>query len=131
MSDAPDLTTGQLAARLRRLCVDAHPDEAAERLSHALEERRVELRPDPAGSGHIFAFDLDPLRAAEGVGRVDKLARSLKVDGETRTLNQLRADVFRLCCATAAIPPIPAAGRLPTSPSISRPSSDWRTGPAS
>ncbi len=94
LADAPQLTTGQLSARLRRLCVEVNADDAAQRLEQATEQRRVELRPDPSGTGHVFAFDLDPVRASEAMSRVDRLARSLKAAAESRTMDQLRADVF-------------------------------------
>lgn len=94
LADAPRLTTGQLAARLRRLCLEVDPDDAADRLDSAHQERRVELRADPAGTGHLFAYDLDPVRAAQAMDRVDRLARSVNVAGEGRTIDQLRADVF-------------------------------------
>ncbi len=78
LPDAPQLTTGQLAARLRRLCVEVDPDDAAERYEHATDQRRVEILPNPEGTAQLLASDLDPLRTAQAMNRVDRLARSLK-----------------------------------------------------
>ncbi len=91
---APRLTTGQLAALLRRLCLETDPDDAANRYETAREGRRVEHQPTPEGTGHIVGLHLDPIRSSQAMSRIDQLARSLRVHGETRTMDQLRADVF-------------------------------------
>src|SRR5262249_1303270 len=62
---------------------------------------------------HLSAYDdttaclsgvyLPPAKAAAAFERVDAIARGLKNDGETRTLDQLRADVF--CDLLAGISP--------------------------
>jgi hypothetical protein len=59
-----------------------------------VEERRVWAELSDAGTAEITAFGLDPVRVARAMDRIDRLARSLRTDGEERTIDQLRADVF-------------------------------------
>lgn len=92
--DAQDLTTGQLAARLRKLCVAVDPDEATERYRTAVADRRVVAEPTSDGTAHLLAFDLPPDQVAAVTHRINRLARSLRRSGERRTMDQLRADVF-------------------------------------
>ncbi|MDJ0953216.1 MAG: DUF222 domain-containing protein [Acidimicrobiia bacterium] len=87
-------TTGQLHARLRRLCLETDPDEAASRYEHAVEQRRVSTQADESGTAHLFGIDLPPHRLAAGMKRIDDLAKSLRRPGETRSIDQLRADVL-------------------------------------
>ena len=91
---APDLTTGQLAARLRRLCIDADPDEAQRRYEDAVAERRVVAEPTDSGTANLLGLDLPPHRVAAVTRRVNRIARSLRSPSESRTMDQLRADVL-------------------------------------
>jgi len=98
-------TTGQLRARLRRLCMQVDSDAAADRYRQALTRRRVVLRGTEEGTAHLGGFDLPPGRAAEARDRIEALARRLRRDGETRSLDQLRADVYLdLLCGTLPTP---------------------------
>jgi hypothetical protein len=90
---APDLTTGQLTACLKRLAVEADPDEATHRYEHAVDERRVVLEPSDDGTAHLHLLDLPPDRAGRIRNRIDAAARTLRSPQETRTMDQLRADV--------------------------------------
>ena len=94
LEDAPSLTTGQLAERLRRLCIQADPESAAGRYRDALGERRVVTEASPDGTAHLLGLDLPPDRVAAVARRIDRLARSLGGDGDPRTIDQRRADVF-------------------------------------
>ena len=91
---APNLTTGQLAARIRRLCVDIDPEDAVDRYEQAIQYRRVVLQPSETGAAVLLAIDLPVDRATAAANRINALARSLKTAHETRSLDQLRADVF-------------------------------------
>jgi hypothetical protein len=91
---ATRLTTGQLGALLRRVCVKADPDDAAVRYGEAVDGRRVVVEPSVDGTAHLFGWDLPPHRAEAAMRRIADLARSLKTGDETRTLDQIRADVF-------------------------------------
>jgi hypothetical protein len=88
------LTTGELAARIRRLCIETAPTEAEDRYRHAVDGRRVVMEPSQDGTAHLLAMDLPPQRVAAVTRRINKLARNLRGSDETRTMDQLRADVF-------------------------------------
>jgi len=90
---APELTTGQLTALLRRLAVEADPADAVVRYESAVDGRRVVLDAGVDGTAHLYLMDLPPDRAARIRHRLDIAARSLKTAGEMRTMDQLRADV--------------------------------------
>lgn len=98
LPNAPNLTTGQLAARLDRLRMEIEPDEAQERYEHAVNDRRVVMEPTPAGTANLYAFDLPPDRASALMRRLNRAARSLRNNGDQRSMDQLRADVFLDLC---------------------------------
>jgi hypothetical protein len=99
--DAPSLTTGQLRARIRRLCVEVDPDDAACRYDDAVENRRVVAEPTDSGAANLLGLDLPPDRVSAATDRINRIARSLRGGGETRTMDQLRADVYLdLLCGT-------------------------------
>lgn len=94
IDDAPNLTTGQLAAKIRRACIEVAPEEAEERYAIALDDRRVTTRPSDDGTAHIYAMDLPPDAVASATRRINDIAKSLRTEGETRSMDQLRADIF-------------------------------------
>jgi len=91
---APNQTTGQLAARLRRLCVDHNPADAKDRYLTALEQRRLTAVQTPDHTANLYGTDLPPDRVSAARHRINRIARQLRRRGEARTLDQLRADVF-------------------------------------
>jgi hypothetical protein len=93
--DAPSLTTGELRARLRTLCIKTDPDEAKDRYETAVENRRVVIEPTDAGTANLHAYDLPADEAAAIGNRIHAEAKSLHgTNGETRTMDQLRADLL-------------------------------------
>lgn len=99
---APTLTSGQLRARLRRLRIDADPDAAEDRYRRGVEDRMVAVGANDDGTATLSGYQLPPDRVAEARDRIERIVRSLKTDGELRTLDQLRADVYLdLLCGTA------------------------------
>ena len=94
IDEASELTTGQLSARLRRLCIEAQPEEAEDRYRTAVEQRSVSTQPTTDGTTHLFAMDLPPDRVAAAMANINRQARDLRRAGETRTMDQLRADVL-------------------------------------
>jgi hypothetical protein len=94
LGEAPRLTTGQLAARLRRLTVSIDAEDAAKRLHHGLEERRVIGEANPDGTANLLALNLPPETVAAMLERVKRLAKGAKTKGDERTIDQIRADVF-------------------------------------
>ena len=91
---APQLTTGQLAARIRRLCIEVDPSEAETRYEDAFAQRRLVDQANETGTGNLLGLDLAPHRVAAARNRINHLARSLKTKTETRTMDQLRVDVY-------------------------------------
>jgi hypothetical protein len=107
IEDAPRLTGGQLAARIRRLCIESSPRDAARRYEDAVTQRRVVGEPTGSGTGNLLGLDLPPEGVAAATRRIAYLARRLRTREETRTIDQLKADVFLdLLCGTG-----PPAGR--------------------
>jgi hypothetical protein len=94
LPEAPSLTTGELRARLRKLCIDTDPDNAAKRRRQALEERRVVAFPDPDGTADLLGLNLPGDRTAAIVDRIARIARKTKTADDPRTIDQVRADIF-------------------------------------
>ena len=89
---ASELTTGQLRALLRKLCLVADPEDTKTRLERAVEDRRVVLEATTSGSANLLLLDLPPDVAAAARERIDFLARRLpSYDG--RSMDKRRADV--------------------------------------
>ncbi|MPZ53832.1 MAG: DUF222 domain-containing protein [Acidimicrobiia bacterium] len=93
LSEASRLTTGQLRARVKGLCIEADTDDAKTRYDDALGERRIVTEPTDSGTADLLLLNAAPHRVEEAYRHIDYLARSLRTDGETRTIDQLRADV--------------------------------------
>lgn len=93
LDDAARLTTGQLRARLARCVMEADPDGSASSFEAGLEDRKVTIRANPDFTANLTLGSVDPIGAATAMTHIDGLARALKVDGDTRTLDQVRADV--------------------------------------
>ncbi|GMQ85747.1 MAG: HNH endonuclease signature motif containing protein [Acidimicrobiia bacterium] len=91
---APHLTTGQLRARIDRLCLEADPEAAQERYDYAVENRRVVTERTDTGTANLLGLELPPHRVAAIARRINHLARTLKTTDETRTMDQLRADIY-------------------------------------
>jgi hypothetical protein len=94
LDQAGGWTTGQLRARLQRLVLAADPQAAARRAKQAITGRRVQARLTDAGSGELCGHDLPPERVAAAMERLTAIARAAKNDGDTRRIDQLRADVL-------------------------------------
>jgi hypothetical protein len=106
LPDAPNLTTGQLGARLETLRMKVEPEEARERYEHTVSERRVFMEPTPAGTANLRAFDLPPDRAPAVVKHLNRAARALRNEGDDRSMDQLRTEVLLdLCTGGAADSP--------------------------
>jgi hypothetical protein len=93
ITDAPHLTTGQLAEHVKELAIEANPAEAEDRYHHTVDQRRVVAQPTVAGAADLAIYDAPPDRVAAAMRRINHLARSHRRQGETRTMDQLRADV--------------------------------------
>ncbi|MDA2979650.1 MAG: DUF222 domain-containing protein, partial [Actinomycetota bacterium] len=91
---APNLTTSQLTARIAKLAIQADPYEADKRYTNASDGRRVYMEPTIDGTANLYAFGLSPDRVSAVSSRINTMALSLKREGEDRTMDQIRADVF-------------------------------------
>lgn len=90
---APRLTTGQLAAWIRRLCVDNDPAKATDRYERAVDDRRLWIEQTVDGTGNVHLLDI-PIDKAKAIGRrVNKHMISLQRTGDDRNHDQLRADI--------------------------------------
>lgn len=92
--DAPYLTTGQLRALLHRLCITVDPEHAARTYEDAVIRRRVVAEPNSDGTATLSGFDLPPDRVEAAMNFINRLAKTLAVAGEGRTVDQLRADIM-------------------------------------
>lgn len=91
---APDLTTGQLGARISKLCIQANPDEAKDRYDTAHTDRRIVIQPTDSGTVNLMGYDLPPDEVAAIMSKVNRAAMDLHgTSEEHRTMDQLRADI--------------------------------------
>jgi hypothetical protein len=88
------MTTGQLAARIRKLCIEANPQEAEIRYRSAAADRKLIAAPTVDGTANLLGLNLPPDRVVAVSHRINAIAKSLRGTGETRTMDQLRADVY-------------------------------------
>jgi len=100
---AEEWTASQLRSRLTKAVLDADPAAAKTRYERSVEQRRLSLTANDDTTACLSGIFLPAAKVAAGFERVDAIARGLKRDGETRTLDQLRADVF--CDLLAGISP--------------------------
>ncbi len=93
LGDAAGLTTGQLKARLRKLCMDADPDAARERYEGSVADRRFVIQANDSGTANILNLDVPP-HVANSIGRwIHREAIKLRNIGDSRTMDQLRSDI--------------------------------------
>jgi hypothetical protein len=92
--EALEMNPRQLSDFVRRLVLEIDPDGAEERCRRRREERRIHLSHEEDG-----VTWLQTLHASEDAvamfQQIDTLARDLNTADETRTIDQLRADVHR------------------------------------
>jgi hypothetical protein len=94
MVEAENLTASQLRVRVDRLCYLADPEEAKLRYGEAVRNRFVSVRGNEDGTATLQGSDLPPHRAEAAYRRLTRLARRLKRKGESRSMDQLRADLL-------------------------------------
>ena len=91
---APELTTGQLRARIQKLCIDVDPDDAADRYERSVQDRRIVMEATVDGTANLMGLDLPPDVAAAIRRYIHDTAMSLHGADDPRTMDQLRADVY-------------------------------------
>ncbi len=135
LTEAPGLTAGKLAERLRRLVITADPRDAAQRHAQARAARRVTTRRGEDGMGQLFGeLPAEDLAIVDQI--IDQVADALKDadPNDTRTKAQRRADALvRICHDVACAPGTPAAAnpaaatQRPTADDTDDPTDDVRT----
>ncbi|MEA1902930.1 MAG: DUF222 domain-containing protein, partial [Actinomycetota bacterium] len=90
---APDLTTGQLSSRIRKLAIEADPDAAQNLMELSMSERKVVAEPNLEGTAALIISQCSPDSVYAARDHINLLARRLKTADEARNIDQLRADV--------------------------------------
>ena len=91
---ARELTVAKFDKKARVIRERIHPESIAVRTRVARELRNVFVDPARDGMAYLTAYLPAPVAVA-GYNRIDDIASTLRaLDGETRTLGQLRTDVF-------------------------------------
>ncbi|MFT4470733.1 DUF222 domain-containing protein [Arthrobacter sulfonylureivorans] len=103
------MTRSKFAARARTRREREHPESIAVRHAKARRDRRIELLPDEDGMAWLNAY-LPAEEAVAAFNRIQSTAISLQDAEESRTLTQLRADVFSDLLLTG-ISPGPRMGK--------------------
>ena len=94
VAEAEGLTASQIRVRVDRLCYLADPEDSRLRYGEAVRNRMVEVRGNEFGTATLQGHDLPPHRAEAAYRRLTRLARRLKKKGESRSMDQLRADLL-------------------------------------
>jgi hypothetical protein len=93
---AEKLTAGQLGSLARKLADDIEPLPLEERHEEAMADRSVSVAPLPDGMGELTYIG-PAVTVYAMYDRVTQMARTInrtKGEGDVRTLDQIRADVF-------------------------------------
>lgn len=90
---ARELTPSQLAARIRRRCIDKDPEDAKTRYEQAVENRAAMTMPNQDGTATFYIHSAAPTDVYAAARHVDYLAKQLKGAGDKRPIDQIRSDV--------------------------------------
>ena len=125
---APDLTSGQLRALVRRAVLSADPKAARRRKEKALKDARVEMFPETSGTAALAGRDLPPAGVLAADKHLTALAQAMKAAGQPGTLDILRAWAYlHLLSGQPAATLIPTQHARP--PTSGLPGSDPPGGP--
>ncbi|MHC6231224.1 HNH endonuclease signature motif containing protein [Arthrobacter sp. MMS24-T111] len=122
--DAPDTARGcpvgelpahRFRAKARSWRERHHAESIETRHTRSVADRRVDYRPDRDGMAWLSAY-LPADQAAAAWNRLNAISRGLQGPEETRTLAQLRADVFATSLLTAGLSTGQAVGRVDVGP---------------
>ncbi|MGH8913259.1 MAG: DUF222 domain-containing protein, partial [Acidimicrobiia bacterium] len=94
LSEAATQTTGQLRARIQKLCIGVDPDAAKKRYDQGLEERRVASQPNTDGTANLYGLHLSPSDIQAAMRKINRYARAARSKDDPRTMDQIRADVL-------------------------------------
>lgn len=93
LEKASEQTTGQLRRRLNRIARRLAPEAIEERKREAVRQRRLELWDTPSGTSDLSLCDLPAEDAHAIFNKITAAAHGIKVDGDTRPLHTIRADL--------------------------------------
>jgi hypothetical protein len=91
---AASLTTGQLRARIQRLVLETDPESARQCYEDAVADRALIREANPDGTANLRGIQLPPHKAGTAMARINTYAQKLKNAGDSRSIDQIRADVF-------------------------------------
>ena len=94
LPQASRLTTGELAARIKRLAIALDPQWAARRYATAVRERNVIGYLNDDGTATVTGSALPVDQAAVACAHVEELARAVKRAGHPGRIGPLRADLY-------------------------------------
>jgi hypothetical protein len=94
IAKAPQLTTGQLRALVRRAVIAADPAAARRRKEQALKDARVEAFTEHAGTAGLSGRDLCPVDVLAADKYLTALAQAMKAAGIDGTMDVLRAHAY-------------------------------------
>ncbi|MGH3798014.1 MAG: HNH endonuclease signature motif containing protein [Pseudonocardiaceae bacterium] len=94
LPDAGRLTTGELAARIKKLVIALDPDWAARRYARAVRDRDVIGWLDEDGAAAVTGRRLPAEQAAAACARIEDLAKAAKRAGHPGRIGPLRADIY-------------------------------------
>ncbi len=92
--DAERLTTGQIAARLRRIVMEADPEEARKAYEQATADAKVWSCLEPDGSGTMISTGMEAYDLSRANRNINGIARRMKNAGDPRSIDKIRAEVF-------------------------------------
>ncbi len=91
---ASRLTTGELAARIKKIAIALDPDWAARRYACAVRERNVVGYLNDDGTATVTGSQLPTDQAAAACARIEDLAKAAKRAGHPGRVGHLRADLY-------------------------------------
>jgi hypothetical protein len=94
LAQAGRLTTGELAARIKKLAIALDPEWAARRYASAVRDRDVIGYLDEDGTATVTGRRLPAEQAAAACARIEELARAAKRGGYPGRVGPLRADIY-------------------------------------
>jgi hypothetical protein len=94
LPQAPQLATGQLIEKIKKLAISVDPEWAQRRYEQALAERKVVGRRNADGSANLAGYNLPLERVAAASGHIDALAKAAKHAGDSRPIDHIRAELF-------------------------------------
>jgi hypothetical protein len=132
LANASERTTGQLRRRAKALARRLAPELCEELAERTTRNRRVEVWDNATGTAALAVLDISGDDAHAIHNKITAAARAIRVEGDPRGLDRLRADLATLLLRGHPLPDAVAAlaatapSRAPssTAPSGARPGSD-------